>query len=253
VKSLPADNTALQATVEDMLNILPASDTNVLNDGVFIWDARGMNQYSAGEDDGTGVPVADYMTTFQNSGSSQGHPNGALQLNFTNMLLSAEGYRYKDKADLAAYLDGNISGDGFADATYQPVGVGNAYQPGDTVYTYCETTFRAMITGVASAVILGKPTRFYDGAMVEWHSLSHLQDATGNYILPADSPWRTEVKSFFRPADDPIKVAQRQITDPYAAHANAIILADKAYKTSATDTGGGGAGGGGLPPNPCGG
>jgi 3-mercaptopyruvate sulfurtransferase SseA len=253
VKSLPADNTALQATVEDMLNILPASDTNVLNDGVFIWDARGMNQYSAGEDDGTGVPVADYMTTFQNSGSSQGHPNGALQLNFTNMLLSAEGYRYKDKADLAAYLDGNISGDGFADATYQPVGVGNAYQPGDTVYTYCETTFRAMITGVASAVILGKPTRFYDGAMVEWHSLSHLQDATGNYILPADSPWRTEVKSFFRPADDPSKVAQRQITDPYAAHANAIILADKAYKTSATDTGGGGAGGGGLPPNPCGG
>ncbi len=253
VKSLPADNTALQATMEDLLNVLPASDTNVLNDGVFIWDARGTNQYSAGEDDGTGVPVADYMTTFQNAGSRQGHPRGALQLNFTNMLLSAEGYRYKDKADLAAYLDGNISGDGFVDATYQPVGVGNAYQPGDTVYTYCETTYRAMITGVVSAVILGKPTRFYDGAMVEWHSLSNLLDATGNYILPSDSPWRTDVRSFFRPAIDPSLVAQREIVDPYAAHANAIILADKAYKTSATDTGDGGAGGGGLPPNPCGG
>jgi 3-mercaptopyruvate sulfurtransferase SseA len=253
VKSLPADNTALQATMEDLLNVLPGSDSNVLNDGVFIWDARGLNQYSAGEDGGTGVPVADYMTTFQNAGSRQGHPRGALQLNFTNMLVSAEGYRYKDKADLAAYLDGNISGDGFVDATYQPVGVGNAYQPGDTVYTYCETTYRAMITGVASAVILGKPTRFYDGAMVEWHSLSYLQDATGNYILPIDSPWRTDVKSFFRPASDPSLVAQREIADPYAAHANAIILADKAYKTTAADTGAGGAGGGGLPPNPCGG
>jgi 3-mercaptopyruvate sulfurtransferase SseA len=253
VKSLPADNTALQATVEDLLNVLPASDTNVLNDGVFIWDARGMNQYSAGEDDGTGVPVVDYMTTFQNAGSSQGHPRGALELNYTNMLLAGEGYRYKDKADLEAYLDGNISGDGFVDATYQPVGVGNAYQPGDTVYTYCETTYRAMITGVTSAVILGKPTRFYDGAMVEWHSLSHLLDATGNYILPADSPWRTDVVSFSRPALDPSLVAQREIVDPYAAHANAIILADKAYKTSATDTGGGGGGAGGLPPNPCGG
>lgn len=251
VKSLPSDNTVLQATVEDLMNVLPASDTNVLNDGVFIWDARSVSQYSAGEDNGSGVPVADYMTTFQNAGSRQGHPRGALQLDYTNMLVSAEGYRYKDKADLQAYLDGNVSGAGFIDATYQPVGAGNAYQAGDTVYTYCETTFRAMITGVVSTVILGKPTRFYDGAMVEWHSLSYLQDATGNYILPIDSPWRTDVKSFYRAASSPALVAQRQIDNAYAAHANAIILADKAYKTSSTA--GGGSTGGGLPSNPCGG
>jgi 3-mercaptopyruvate sulfurtransferase SseA len=250
VKSLPSDNTALQATVEDLMNVLPAADTNVLTDGVFIWDARSVSQYSAGEDNGSGVPVADYMTTFQNAGSRQGHPRGALQLDFSNMLVSAEGYRYKDKADLQAYLDGNVSGAGFIDATYQPVGVGNAYQPGDTVYTYCETTFRAMITGVVSTVILGKPTRFYDGAMVEWHSLSYLQDATGSYILPIDSPWRTDVLSFFRPASDPSLVAQRQIDDAYAAHANAIILADKEYKRGSTS---GSGGGGGLPSNPCGG
>ena len=266
VKSLPTDNTALQATMEDLLNALPASDTNVLNDGVFIWDARGMNQFSAGEKLELGQsgcataycdpPVGfDYMTTFQNSGSRQGHPWGTLQLQFTRMLVSSEGWRYKDKAELAAYLNGELDVDGLGvvDATYQPVGVGNAYQPGDTMYVYCETTFRAMITGVVGAVILGKPTRFYDGAMVEWHSLSHLLDATGNYILPSDSPWRSDVKSFYRPASDPSLVAQREIVDPHAAHANAIILADKAYKTSATDTGGGGAGGGGLPPNPCGG
>lgn len=265
VKSLPADNTALQATVEDLKSVLPSSDSNVLNDGVFIWDARGMNQYSAGEmlEMGqagcataycTPPPGFDYMSTFQNSGSRQGHPRGGLQLQFTNMLVSAEGYRYKSKAELAAYLNGEVdaNGLGLVDSTYQPVGVGNAYQPGDTVYTYCETTFRAMITGVVSTVILGNPTRFYDGAMVEWNSLSYLQDATGNYILPMDSSWRTDVVSFFRPASDPALVATRSITDPYAMHANAIILADKAYKTSSGSTGGGD-GGGSLPPNPCGG
>lgn len=254
VRDLPADNTVLQATVEDVLAILPSSDSNVLNDGVFLWDARSVNQYSAGEDDGTGVPVADYMTTFQNAGSRQGHPRGAVQLNFTNMLVAAEGYRYKDKVDLQAYLDGNVSGDGFIDGTYQNLGAGNAYQTGDTIYTYCETTFRAMITGMVSVVVLGKPTRFYDGAMVEWNSLSYLQDATGNYILPIDSPWRTDVASFFRPAIDITKVATRTINDAYAVSSNAVVAADRAYKFSTDGGAGSGPSSSGLlPVNPCGG
>ena len=268
VKSLPADNTQLQATVQDMLAILPSGDDNVLNDGAFIWDARGMNQYSAGEKlelgqsgcaDAYCDPAADfdYMTTFQNGGSRQGHPWGTLQLQFTRMLVASEGYRYKSKAELAAYLAGELDADGlgFVDATYQPVGAGNAYQEGDTIYTYCETTFRAMITGVVSAVILGKPTRFYDGAMVEWHSLTHGLDSDGNYILPINSPWRTDVVSFFRPADDPAKVTPRTITDAYAASTNAIVDADRAYKIGSTSSGGtdGGSSGGGLPSNPCGG
>ncbi|MFP5506875.1 MAG: sulfurtransferase [Gammaproteobacteria bacterium] len=275
VKSLPSDNTALQATVQDMLSILPASDSNVLNDGAFIWDARSLGQYSAREklemgedtDASTGGNQAcataycdpvenpvNPMVSFQNNGSRQGHPWGTLQLQYTLMLDPAQGYAYRPKAVLESYLNGELdaNGMGFVDATYQPVGAGNAYQDGDTIYAYCETTFRAMITGVASAVILGKPTRFYDGAMVEWNSLSYLQDATGNYILPIDSPWRTDLKSFFVAATDPSLVAQRQIDDPYAARANAIILADKAYKTAAS-SGGGSGGGGSLPPNPCGG
>ena len=255
VRDLLVDNTQLQATVGDMLRVLPASDTNVLNDGVFIWDARNTSQYSAGETStaNTITPVANYMTTFQNSGSRQGHPWGALQLDFTNMLVATEGYRYKDKADLQAYLDGNVSGAGFIDGNYQQVGFGNAYQPGDVVYTYCETTFRAMITGVVSTVILGKPTRFYDGAMVEWNSLtpgSVITDATGNAILPEDSPWRSHVKSFYRAASSPTLVAQRYITDAYAKSSNAIIEADKAYKYGeAIPTAGISA----PPANPCGG
>ena len=47
VRDLMVDNTQLQATVQDMLAILPGSDVNVKNDGVFIWDARSIAQYSA--------------------------------------------------------------------------------------------------------------------------------------------------------------------------------------------------------------
>jgi 3-mercaptopyruvate sulfurtransferase SseA len=276
VRSLMVDNTALQATMEDMLKVLPSSDTNVKTDGVFIWDARSLGQYSAGEkvefgedtnsDTGgtqacadasgycTPTNTANYMWSFQNSGSRQGHPWGTLQLQYTHLLDSTMGFGYRPKAELEALLNGgtNAAGLGFVGSDYQPVGAGNGYQTGDTIYAYCETTFRAMITGVTAAVILGKPTRFYDGAMVEWNSLSHLQDATGNYILPSNSPWRTDVKSFYRPATNMTLVGQRTITDPYASSASRIINSDKAYKTGESISTGV-AGGGGAPTNPCGG
>ena len=273
VKSLPVDNTQLQATLDDLLRVLPSGDTNVKNDGVFIWDARSLSQYSAGEmveygedtdSDTAGTQACatascaplnpnNYMWTFQNGGSRQGHPFGTLQLQYTHMLDATKGFAYRPKAELAAMLAGgtNSLGIGFVGADYQPVGAGGAYQEGDTIYAYCETTFRAMITGVASAVVLGKPTRFYDGAMVEWNSLSHMIDKNGDYIMPADSPWRSDVKSFYRPSTDVTKIEPRTITDPYASNANAIVNADKAYKTGEAVTGGGG--GGGAPSNPCGG
>jgi 3-mercaptopyruvate sulfurtransferase SseA len=271
VRDLPVDNTALQATMQDMLAILPGSDSNVTGDGVLIWDARSLRQFAAGEKaefgedtdpDTAGTQAcataycdvtntANYMGTFQNSGSRQGHPRGTLQLQYTRLLNSAEGYRYRDKSELENLLNGGTDADGlgFVDATYQLVGSGNAYRPGDTIYTYCETTFRAMITGVASAIILGKPTRFYDGAMVEWNSLSHLQDNTGNYILPTDSPWRSDTKSFYRPALSAGTVATRTIDDAYARNALSIVVEDRAYKIG----GSGGGGGSLLPSNPCGG
>lgn len=274
VKNLHVDNTQLQATLQDMLRILPSSDSNVKTDGVMIWDARSLSQYSAGEmvefgedtDPNTaGVQACasaycaptdpnNYMWTFQNGGSRQGHPWGTLQLQYTNMLDPTKGFSYKPKAELAAYLTGATDGRGmgFTGSHYGIVGQGNAYQEGDTIYAYCETTFRAMITGVASAVILGKPTRFYDGAMVEWNSLSHIQDKNGSYILPADSPWRTDVKSFYRAATSSALVSPRTITNPYAGSANAVVDADKGYKTGEAPPSGGG-GGGGLPGNPCGG
>ena len=269
VKKIPVDNTSMIATVGDMLAIVPAADASMKGSGVFLWDARTITQYSAGQkregNDGASAgcgtaaycdasPTYDYMGSFQNNGSRQGHPNGALDLNFANLLDATKGYSFKPKAQLASYMNGEVdaSGYGLVDGSYKLVGAGNAYQPGDMVYVFCETTFRAMITGMASSVILGRPTRFYDGAMIEWNSLSNLPQATGDNILPANSPWRTDVKSFFRPASSAAKVGLRQIIDPYAMNANAIIVEDKAYKTpSGSNTSR--AGGGAAPANPCGG
>jgi len=275
VKSLTMDNTQLQATVGDVLRVLPSSDTNIKTDGVMVWDARSMSQFSAGEmaekgedvdPDATGTQacataycartnVNNYMNTFQNGGSRQGHPWGTLQLQYTNMLDASKGYSYKPKAELAAYLTGaaDANGIGFVDGGYGLVGAGNAYQNGDTIIVYCETTFRAMITGIVSSVILGKPTRFYDGAMVEWNSLSYIMDKDGKFILPSDSPWRTDVKSFFRPAISSTLVNTRTITNAYSSSTNAIIDEDKSYKTGESVPSSGGGSGGGLPGNPCGG
>lgn len=278
VRDLKVDNTALQATLDDMMAIVTEQDSNNTQDGVFLWDARNLSQYSAGERMENGestctdpycVPdgAYNYMSSFQNQGSKQGHPNGALQLQFTRLLDNTKGFAYRPKAELEAYMQGEtVNGIGFLDGTYATVGTGNAYQPGDTVYTYCETTFRAMITGFASAAILGYPTRFYDGAMVEWNSLSWKQareaSVNGDYLLPVGSPWRTDraSRSFYRYADDAATdIATRTITDAFSMSADAIVAADKAYKVPAPasgDTSGGstpGSGGSVLPPNPCGG
>lgn len=262
VKDLPEINVALQATLEDMLAVVPTQDVNLLTDGIFIWDARGNgtpgtsgNEYSPDDD-----------TDHRNGGATQGHPNGALMLTYTNLLNTTEGYTYKTKAEIQSYLDGNVDGssNGFAGADLMAVGAGAAYQTGDVVYTYCETTFRAMITGFATSAIMGLPTRFYDGAMTEWHSMANVVASDGNAILPWDSPWRTDKTSIsmFRTHSTPASISPRNINDANATSANAIINEDLAYKgytvssaTTASSSSSSGSSGGGavLPPNPCGG
>jgi 3-mercaptopyruvate sulfurtransferase SseA len=269
VKDLPDINFALQATVEDMLAIVPAQDINLLNDGVFIWDARSNNLPASDPASSADEYSPDDDSDFRNGGSTQGHPNGALMLSYNNILDATQGYIYKSKAEIQAYVNGEVDSNNisFVDSTLQGVGSGNGYQEGDTVYSYCETTYRAMITGFASGAILGLPTRFYDGAMVEWHSLTNQVDSNGNNILPFDSPWRTDKSSYsmFITNSSPANVEPRAIVNPYADSANAVIVEDLAYKGIVVDSGSsdtstddstgssGGGGGGVLPPNPCGG
>lgn len=248
VRNLPEENMALQATLGDMIDLVEGRTS------AFLWDARNEAQYLGT----TPIGGACNSGSFQNCGSRAGHPNGALLLEHTEMVDSIG--RYKSKDVLLQYLNGELP----AGATSQfktdvggavaTVGAGNAYQAGQTIITYCETTFRAMLTGTVTSMILGIPTRFYDGAMVEWNSLSHIQDKFGEFILPVDSPWRTDTlaRSVFTYNTNQSLINARVINDAYYAdsNANAIILADKEYKRGSTS---GSGGGGGLPSNPCGG
>ena len=254
VRNLSEDNTALQATAKDVIDIAEGRVN------AFLWDARSANEYTAAQ----GVSPGKYLgidfrgTNPVGSAPKQGHPNGAVLLPYGNLLGDAStGFSYKPKDKIIAYLNGEeVDGakfERFDAGSLIPLGVGGAYQPGQAVVTYCETTFRAMITGFASAAILGLPNRFYDGAMVEWNNLSSIQNKFGDFILPANSPWRTDIvtRSHFE-YNTPSDINPQGVVDPYADNTNAIIMADKAYKrgTSASD---GGGGGGGLPPNACGG
>ncbi|MFO8087450.1 MAG: hypothetical protein R6T91_06550 [Bacteroidales bacterium] len=251
VRDLPEDNISLQATLEDVIAAAEGRQD------AFIWDARSANEYSAVQ----GVAEDKYLgIDFRNGASKQGHPVGAVVLPYSNLLMSDGTFRYKPKADLLAYMNGEeVDGAQFErydSGALIPLGVGNAYRPGQTVITYCETTFRAMITGFASAAVLGLPNRFYDGAMVEWNSLSAgVQDKFGSFILPTDSPWRTDLVSRSNwEYNTPAAIDARSIQDPYAARTNAVTAADRAYRLGqgSGDSAGGG-GGVTLPANPCGG
>ena len=261
VKDLVENNFSLKASVGDMMDVVPSQDANFLGDGVFIWDARGENEYNGTQFNGPTATI-------------QGHPNGALLLPYANLFIggtgcASEGCRFKSKAEIEDYMAGDTdTGDiGFVDGTLQAVGYGRAYQQGDVIYTYCQTTMRAMITGFASAAILGLPTRFYDGAMVEWNSLSSIPDSSGTGALPWDSKWRTDkldISNFLQnPNSD--NAVPPAIVNPYATSSDAIYREDMTYKGFSVDGSSGSSntdsgennntsdGGGVTPPsNPCG-
>ncbi len=294
VKDLKADNTALYASIEDVINVLPLTDAPNNGDDVMLWDARNLPQYSGGQykwDNKSIVDTAaDGKLGFQNSSTRQGHPRGALNLEFTNLLDVSTGL-YHSKADLESIVKGGLSpkGEGFVTGeNYQLAGVGNAYQAGDTVIHYCETSMRAGITIISTAVVLGIPSRLYDSAMIEWNSLTAgAKDKNSIEVLPANSPWDTEVLSGKSISGASGTVAPRSaagyvaealvkepdskitateilenlskaplITNAFAENVNLIPEADKAYKAPAekekdsnSDSGGGSSA---LPANPCG-
>lgn len=231
VKDLPVDNTALQASLDEMIKL--AGGFYSPPGGAFIWDARGPNEYNgvAGSTGGTsGGKVA-----------FEGHIRGAVNLNFVNLLRCATGCGEADPANSYAYRD---------KATLRTLMAGMGYQPGQTVYTYCRTTYRAMVTGIAAGVVLGYPIKFYDGAFIEWGTLANYQNRDGGYNLPSDSPWRAELYTDSLTYNPFANVESGEVVNPYASNANDIISADKAYKNGGLS--GSGGGGGGAPSNPCG-
>lgn len=277
ISQIRVDNTALQASLQEMMPVAAAegadsTQTTVPAGGAFILDARGNSTGTpAGPASGDGDSADEYLgyqyatanltSTFVcgDSGASscelafEGHIAGALRIDYRTLLdttTAANAFMYISKSDIASAI-----------ASISPT-----YASGNTVYTYCRTTYRAMITGIATGVILGYPTKFYDGAWLEWGQLANKLHSTadgsgglsGTPNLPADSPWRTDNETVsWRGFEEggqagqaynyPSRVYPLTVVDPYAPDANAVIDADKAYKWgagSAEDAPAGDGGGG---------
>lgn len=249
-RDLPEDNTAMLATLDDVMDAVQGKTD------AFIWDARSYGEYEGDS---------------YSSGGMQGHPKGAVVLPFGNLLMDDGSNRYKTKDDLAAYVAGDdVEGDDEqfhyldydADSLMKVKGNndGLLYEDGQTSITYCETTYRAMITGVASAVVLGMPNRFYDGAMTQWNHMVYNQTEEGDYVLPHDSPWRTDKSelSYFNAetAGEFSVDGEFAVDDAYGANTNEIVETDRAYKISGAggdDDSSSDDGGGAPAANPCGG
>lgn len=139
------------------------------------------------------------------------------------------------------------------------------------VYLWCETSARAAVAQITTAVILGLPTRLYDAAMIEWNSLTGgALDKNGNPILSLDSPWRTDELSNPAFPNKQASISPRgaeftdvapRIVDAFGETTHAVIAADKAYlapettseTSSSASTSSSGGGSVILPTNPCGG
>jgi 3-mercaptopyruvate sulfurtransferase SseA len=296
VKSIQVDNTALQASLQEMLAV--AKGTYTPPGGAFIWDARSPNEYNGNPDSTTGQTGCKILPGSSSTlpvgtgckAAFEGHMHGAMDLNFSNLLYandwptsgvtsSSSYYSTFSNANSYTGVTGDLNGDGAVnggDASYgylgktdlqalitdpagttetPPNGVTVAaigYKPGEVIYTHCRTTYRAMITGIAAGVILGYPVKFFDAAWVEWGTLGNTLNMTGAFNVPADSPWRTDVATDALQYNPPADVEPPWPINYYATSANAIINADKAYKTGTTSSGGS-SGGGSPPSNPCGG
>ncbi len=289
VRDIPVDNTALQASLGEMLKV--ALGTYTPPGGAFIWDARSPAEYNGVQEQTTGQTNCVTASGGPCYVAFEGHIRGAVDLNFIDLLYGNDYYNGPGAAsdpyannsfgnhNSVSAVPGDLNGDGvvngkdasegYLDKAWlqklvtdprgsvetPPNGVTVAaigYVPGETIYTHCRTTYRAMITGIAGGLVLGYPVKFYDAAWVEWGELGYAQNMSGAYNMPADSPWRTDVATDSLNYNPPSVVEVPPTISAYSTTGNAIIDADKAYKTGATGSASSSSGGGSAPANPCG-
>ncbi|PKA24870.1 sulfurtransferase [Leptospira levettii] len=219
VRQLRVDNTAITLGLEDVYEIaknnLTTSNVFGITNTQFLIDARPSTQFGSGRSAGVNGDTSQYITTgFDSAGAPvvwgasgdtnsantagktyvpfEGNIKGAVSFpwlalfegipdsgNTSGVTATAfnNGYRYKSKSALA-----NI----FAN---------KGYVAGSTVISQCRTNFEAQVNGFASLNILGYPTAYYDGSLVEWTALvsSHPDNHTNQ--VPSDFKWRTDLAS----------------------------------------------------------
>lgn len=257
VKQLRVDNTIITLTLEDVIQIVKnngAASISGLTGSQIIVDARPTQQFDQVTVGRTNSGANHITTAWNDSGAPadgtavtpkkyvlfETHLKGAKTFPWASLLESNTGtalggYKFKDKATLAGIFTGT--------------GVGQAgYTAGATIVSQCRTNFEAQVNGFAAQSILGYPTVFYDGSLVEWTSLvANYPDGTEGTSfnkLATDSPFRTDTADLSYAPSGTINYnsyAAGGTSTPYVTVAQAEIdatstttrkaqLVDKAYK-----------------------
>lgn len=232
VKQLRVDNTALTLGLEDVINIAKSNSSATvtgLTGKQLIVDARPAAQFNRTTVGSWGV-VGEYITTAYGSSGApsndatgqakkyvlfEGNIKGAVTFPWVNLLSSADtGFKYLSKSELKTL---------FTNA---------GYTSGTTVVSQCRTNFEAQVNGFASLNILGYPTTYYDGSLVEWTSLSANHPVSSFNKIATTSPFRTDLDSVsvFSYNTDSSRIQAAEI-DATATTTRKFITEDKAYKS----------------------
>ncbi|MBM9588874.1 sulfurtransferase [Leptospira sp. 201903075] len=218
VKSIRVDNTIITSGLEDIYEIAKnnlEAQIPGLTTKQFLIDARPTAQWSgttAGRlDDDSGTTTAGanpngnrtaITTSYQHSGGPdaagkkyipfEGRIKGSTTFPWLALFEGfsdagavstsdadafAIGYRYKSKAALKAIF------------------TNKGYTSGATVVSQCRTNFEAQVNGFAALNILGYPSTYYDGSLVEWTALVAGHGTSSINQVPSDFKWRTDTSS----------------------------------------------------------
>jgi len=237
VKNLRVDNTALTLGLEDVYEIaskgLKAASIGTITPTQFLVDARPTNQFR-GEVTTIAGPTANtyYITTsweFSGAPNASANPaqkfnlfeggiKGAVDFPWVDLLTDSDtGFRFKTKSELRTIF------------------ANKGYTTGATVISQCRTNFEAQVNGFAAINVLGYPTAYYDGSLVEWTSLSAAHPASSFNQVTSSFRWRTDNDTVSRilwyngSASDTTRI-QSATVDANATTTKQFVIEDKAYK-----------------------
>ncbi len=209
VADLRVDNTNLTIALEDVLKVVDQDlgASNVVSGFSKQWiiDARPTAQFdrttptAAFYDthpgqfittawNSTGAPSNDATGQAKSYVLFEGHVKGATSFPWANLLsdVGSSNFKYKDKTALASVFEA---------AGYAP-----ADKASKVIISQCRTNFEVQVNGFAALNILGYPTVYFDGSLVEYFSLVsghpdaelNLKPTDAAYQFRTDTPARSQ-------------------------------------------------------------
>ncbi|TGL20119.1 sulfurtransferase [Leptospira yanagawae] len=269
VKSIRVDNTIITSGLEDIYEIAKnnlEAQIPGLTTKQFLIDARPTNQFGTGRSAGVVAngSATTYITTGWDSngapvawGTNPGDTNiagtaGKTYVPFEGNIKGAVSFPWL--ALFEGFTDaGGVADDAAAEAAFnigyrykskaalKTIFANRGYTAGATVVSQCRTNFEAQVNGFAALNILGYPSTYYDGSLVEWTSLVASHPSSALNKVPTDFKWRTDLATVsvfdYNPqtstagavggAIDRVKSAEVNLT---ATTTKKFIQEDKAYK-----------------------